>query len=143
MNQQIPLVKAVLLAGVLAGCGAGESRAAIALTLSGAAPAAASFDLRVFGAKVGCDKLLSTPDTFAKIIKSCEASAADTAEDCYLTRALLKPGIAARIVDISAGRRAVFVIGLDSAEAKVSKGCATVDIKAGAPTPVTLNVSAY
>jgi hypothetical protein len=137
-------VNAVLLAGILAGCGAGEPRGAITLTLtlSGAAPVAASFDLRVFGAKVTCDKPLSTPDAFATG-KSCEASAADTAEDCHLAHVLLNPGTTTRIADLSAGRRAVFVIGLDGAKAKVSKGCATVDIKAGAPTPVTLNVSAY
>ena len=135
--------RAALLFTLLgAGCGPAESPLQLNIVLSAAAPVASDYDIRVFGAKVTCGKVLAAPETFLTTA-ICTGATADTNEDCHIARATGKPGEKSRFDLITPGQRAIFVVGVDASKIKVSKGCTTVNVTAGAATTATLNVSAY
>lgn len=132
--------RALFLAAFAAACG-GPPEVELAVDAH-AVTAAATYELRVFGAKADCTQILKSPDTY--FVERCRTAAdADAGNACALLHANVAPGDPAHFEGITPGTRAVFVVGDDAAGNHLSKGCQSVEIQNGARATVTVTMQGY
>ena len=137
MNRALTLAALGL---ALSSCGGpAESDLQLTVTRQGLA-AVSTYDVRVLGGAVACSAVNAARADF-RTLRTCEAAEFETAKDCHIAHAQLKPGATNRLDAITSGKRVVFVIGLDANKVPVANGCSNVEVKDGAAARVTVTVS--
>ena len=128
----------------LLGCGgADETSSQVSIRFDELSiPGVSEYDVRIFGGGTSCDSVLADPSGYLTQRK-CEVSEAETAVDCHIRRLNVQPGSRTRLESVSPGRRAVFVLGMDDTQQNLAKGCAAIDVKAGAVSSAMVSVVAF
>jgi hypothetical protein len=149
MSRALP---AAALAALIAGCGGeapAEAPMRFAIKPSQAIPGVAIYDVRIFGALIGCPEVMADPNAYLSndgCDTVAEADAATVADLCHIRHVFIEPGKTTQIKEIPAGNRTVFVVGRASVQLPsqtLSKGCGQLSVTAGQAAAIEIPTEQY